>query len=305
MTTQQEPVYVLGRSDRETQRLQRQAQLYNPLTRRLLIAAGVGQGMRVLDIGSGAGDVALLLADLVGPSGHVVGIDIDGTILEVARRRIQAVGWANVDFVEGDARTVSVEGQFDAVVGRFVLGYVSDPVQLLRVCVHRLRPAGLIVFQAQDATSFFDTAPPCSIVDAWRGWAQRGLRATGHSAPAYRYRELFCEAGLTEPRMCYEAPIGGGVDWIGYETMADLARGIRPALLQHGIATDAEMDVETLADRLRAHVVENHGVFRCMPAVGIWARAAVAIAFASSNDSKTTSAGDRAAPACQAASNDR
>jgi SAM-dependent methyltransferase len=50
-------------------------QIYGPITRRFLTAAGVSAGMRVLDLGSGAGDVALLLADLVGPQGRVVGAD--------------------------------------------------------------------------------------------------------------------------------------------------------------------------------------------------------------------------------------
>jgi tRNA A58 N-methylase Trm61 len=67
--------YVLGHSARELERLRRQAQLVNPITRQYLIEAGIAPGMRVLDIGSGAGDVAFLAAELVGLSGQVVGVD--------------------------------------------------------------------------------------------------------------------------------------------------------------------------------------------------------------------------------------
>ena len=88
--------YVLGRSDAETRRLTLQHQIYGPITRRLFEAAGIGAGMRVLDIGSGAGDVALLLADLVGPRGRVVGVDLNPAILDTARARAQAAGWQNV-----------------------------------------------------------------------------------------------------------------------------------------------------------------------------------------------------------------
>src|SRR5262249_52872410 len=61
--------YVLGRTDAETKRLILQDQIYGPITRGFFQAAGIGMGMKVLDVGSGAGDVALLLADLVGPRG--------------------------------------------------------------------------------------------------------------------------------------------------------------------------------------------------------------------------------------------
>src|SRR5919199_409878 len=81
----EDPSYIVGRTEHETQRLHRQGQLYGPLTRRLFMVAGIGPGMRVLDVGSGAGDVSLLLADLVGAAGTVVGIDTNATILEVAR----------------------------------------------------------------------------------------------------------------------------------------------------------------------------------------------------------------------------
>lgn len=64
--------YVLGHSDAELRRLETQARVKDPITRRFFVEAGVGPGMRVLDVGSGAGDVALLLAELVGESGQVV-----------------------------------------------------------------------------------------------------------------------------------------------------------------------------------------------------------------------------------------
>ena len=72
--------------------------------------------------------------------------------------------------------------------------------------------------------------------------------------------------------MRYEVPIGGGPDWIGYEFLPDHIRSIRNLLIQHGIATEEETDVETLAARLRAEIVAGNGVFCTLPALGIWAR---------------------------------
>jgi ubiquinone/menaquinone biosynthesis C-methylase UbiE len=121
----------MGRTEHETQRLRRQGQLYGPLTRRLLAAAGVGPGMRVLDVGSGAGDVALLLAELVGPTGSVVGIDSNPKLLATARGRAQAAGHVNVTFVAGDLRELTLEEDFDAVVGRLILCHLEDPAAVL------------------------------------------------------------------------------------------------------------------------------------------------------------------------------
>ncbi len=68
--------YELGHSDRELKRLRLQAELIDPFTRQYYRDAGIEQGMRVLDVGSGGGDAALVAAELVGEAGEVVGVDI-------------------------------------------------------------------------------------------------------------------------------------------------------------------------------------------------------------------------------------
>src|SRR5215470_14248779 len=95
----QDPTYALGRTDFEHQRLLEQARVVRPLTERLFRAAGIGPGMRVLDVGSGVGDVAFLAAELVGAGGEVVGVDVDAGALEKARSRARTLGHGNVRFV--------------------------------------------------------------------------------------------------------------------------------------------------------------------------------------------------------------
>jgi ubiquinone/menaquinone biosynthesis C-methylase UbiE len=161
--------YPLGRSDAETQRLIIQNQIYGPLTRQFLAGAGIGAGMKVLDLGSGAGDVALLLADLVGPQGHVVGIDANAEIVERARARVQATGWRTVTFHHGDVQQLDVGDGFDAVVGRWVLMYMPDPVNLLRQAMSCLRPGGIVAFQESDLKSgrTYPAAPLYEQVQRW------------------------------------------------------------------------------------------------------------------------------------------
>ena len=116
--------YALGRHDGEYDRLITQARQLAPLTRRVFTAAGIEAGMRVLDVGCGVGDVSALLAELVGPTGQVVGVDLDADAVRVATER--NAGLDHVAFVTGDAREVNSE-PFDAVAGRFVLMYTADP----------------------------------------------------------------------------------------------------------------------------------------------------------------------------------
>ena len=85
--------YTMGRTQGEEERLIQQSQLYDAVTRRFFREAGISSGMKVLDIGSGPGDVALTAAELVGPEGAVVGVDVNPEILETARARAQAAGF--------------------------------------------------------------------------------------------------------------------------------------------------------------------------------------------------------------------
>ena len=164
--------YALGRSSAETDRLITQHQLYGPFTRQFLVAAGVTAGMKVLDLGSGAGDVALLLADLVGPQGRVVGVDTNEEILAVARDRVRAAGWTTVSFQAGTLADLTLDRDFDAVVGRWILMYLPDPAQFLQQARTFLRPGESSHFRK--ATSANPPAPirPRSCMNSSRGWSR-------------------------------------------------------------------------------------------------------------------------------------
>jgi len=84
--------YAMGYDDRERRRLQLQASIINPVTEQLLRRAGLGVGMRVLDVGSGVGDVAILAARIVGAAGSVTACDLDEKALAVLRERAASDG---------------------------------------------------------------------------------------------------------------------------------------------------------------------------------------------------------------------
>jgi ubiquinone/menaquinone biosynthesis C-methylase UbiE len=106
--------------------------LLRGVTRSLFERAGLHEGMRVLDIGSGTGGVALLAAAMVGATGSVVGVEIDDASVIAATERARRLGATNVTFLAKDIETVALSGSFDAIVGRLVLMHLHDPTAILR-----------------------------------------------------------------------------------------------------------------------------------------------------------------------------
>jgi ubiquinone/menaquinone biosynthesis C-methylase UbiE len=132
----------------EHERLSTQAEWYGQFTRRLLLHAGVEPGMRVLDVGCGAGDVSLLVSELVGDGGSVIAVERDEHALATARGRAVESGVGNIEFVLGDFREADVGNEaFDALVGRFVPMYQGDPGQAVASAARHLRPGGLVASQ--------------------------------------------------------------------------------------------------------------------------------------------------------------
>ncbi len=109
------PNYVPGHSASELRRLEEQAQFFGTLTKIVFREAGLSEGMRVLDVGSGAGDVSLLAGSFVGPRGEVIGVDRSEDAVKAANDRAQKSRAAHVRFVTGDAGTMNFGQKFDAI----------------------------------------------------------------------------------------------------------------------------------------------------------------------------------------------
>ena len=271
-----DPIYFIGRTEAETQRLIKQSALYGRATRRLFEDAGIGAGMRVLDVGTGAGDVALLVAELVGPTGSVVSVDMNPTILKTARARAAAAGLTTITFVEGDARTAQLGDDFDALVGRLVLMYVADPADTLRLLVRLVRPGGVVAFQECD-WSMLGVYANSALCGPWRrerlNWLLEAIGRSGtHLSSGFGLHQLFEAAGLEAADMWLYAPLGGPADWAGYEYHADGFRSSAPLIEKYGITRAGEVDVERFASDMRAEVEATGLPAMLTPHVCAWAR---------------------------------
>lgn len=268
--------YFLGHSPAEMRRLVAQADLLAPITRRILVAAGVRPGMRVLDVGTGMGDVALLSAELVGTEGSVVGIDTSAAALQAAAARVAATSHRNISFIAGDPAGIPITQPFDAVVGRYVLMFLPDPLATLSALRGQLRSGGCIAFHELD-WSGTRSAPPAPTYDQCCRWALEAVRLAGanaHMGPQL-YR-LFIAAGFAAPSMRLEAIIGGSDDPSG-AVHAFLATMFPEAfvttLARHRVATADTIDLATLPARMAAEIAALGSVIVGRSEIGVWSRA--------------------------------
>lgn len=258
-----DPAYVLGRSNEEHQRLVEQAAMLRPLTERFFRSAGIGPGMRVLDVGSGVGDVALLLADIVGPTGEVVGVDVDGGALAKARERVRIEGAEHVRFLEGDIRHVKMPDGFDAVVGRLVLLYFADPTEGLKAAARHARTGGTIAFHEMDMDI---NSPSRSYPEADSLWSATGsaiietFSAAGvHVRMGRKLMDTFLRAGLPTPTLCEETAVGAGPNYPGYRWIANTMRSLAPMAQRLGVTRiNALGPLESLADRIREEALSRN-----------------------------------------------
>ena len=263
--------YALGHSVRELDRLSFQGTVFAPFTRQLFTQAGIKPGMRILDVGSGSGDVSFLAAELVGEDGHVLGVDRSAAAVERARTRAIRRGLPNVSFVVGDPAAMQFDRPFDAIVGRFVLMYQEDPVASLRSMTKHLRAGGLVVFQELDSSTC-RSCPAVSTFDDAARWLGDALRGSGARPElGLEMHPLFIDSGLPAPSMRVDAVVSGQAESPVPELLAEAVRSLVPTLQKLNLASPAHVQIDTLADRIRQEVVARRAVIVSYGLVGAWA----------------------------------
>jgi SAM-dependent methyltransferase len=266
--------YVLGNDAEELARLDHQAASIERPTRLLLQAAGIQPGMRVLDLGTGLGHVARLVGEMVGPTGTVIGLDQSAAALAVARERTLATGAAHVSFVEGDVTTWTTPDFFDAVIGRLLLFHVADPVAVVRHHAGALRRGGMFVAIDFDIGGA-RTDPPVDLPDRAIGWVHDGFRAGGASPHiGARLGRTLEDAGLAGTTMFGVQPYIPAHDPSAAALVAGVVRSLAPTIVRHGIASEEEIGLATLEDRLRDAMRAADAVLVPPTVVGAWGRAA-------------------------------
>jgi len=241
------------------------------MTLRMLVDAGIGPGMRVLDVGCGSGDVSLLLAKLIGEDGQIVGIDRDGPSLEIARERVRKLHLPNITFIQGDICAMSPGlGPFDAVVGRRVIMYLPDPVDAIKKIAVTLRPNGVVAFVEHDGTMVPGRLKHLPLQEQVSGWIRKTIEREGADIHiGFNLPHIFEQAGLTVEHIRAEAIIQ--TPKTQYPTVA-IIRAMLPRIIQKGVATEEEIDLATLEQRLFDERTKANSIYVSDMVFTVWAR---------------------------------
>ena len=263
-----DPRYILLGGEAGYERLQVLARASAPNTAALFDRVGLHDGMRCCDLGCGPGVVSLALAERVGPSGHVDGIDMDEVKLGLAQQDAAARGIANVTFRAGNVTRWADPGAYDVVYTRFLLQHLERPVDMLARMWAAVRSGGALVVEDADFSLAF-CEPPLDafdfFIDAYTETIRRrgGDHATGRKL--YRYA---VEAGVAAPelRVVQRVDASGEAKTMIHRTLLATA----DAMIAEGVATPEA--ITEAAAGLAAATADPGTVIGAPATFQIWAR---------------------------------
>ncbi|MBK1812156.1 class I SAM-dependent methyltransferase [Clostridium sp. YIM B02505] len=219
------------------------------ITKKLLIDAGIKKGLRVLDVGCGRGDVCLLLADMVGTEGTVLGLDFDETSLSYARARVQENNITNVTFIKNNLSDLTIiEDKFDAIIGRRVLMYLPEPKKVITSLSKLLKVGGIMVFQEHDSTMSPGSIVPMPLHSQVTKWIWDTVELEGGNIRiGFDLWNL-----LSQERLVVDKVRAEGILQTPDSPypIAPIVRAMLHRIIEKGVATAEEIDIDTLEDRL-------------------------------------------------------
>ncbi len=259
--------YVLATGRAAANRLRILHSIYGPGARRVLLQAGIRRGMRVADLGCGTGMVTQLLAELVGPSGQVIGVDFSGAQIKQARESLPP-SLSNVSFIEGSATDTGLEpGSFDLVYCRFLLIHLTEPELALREMHKLLKTEGVLVCEDGDLTSA-GSEPPSELHAFSELFGRLGPRWGVDYTLGRRLFRMVLAANFSDPEIAFNQPVVARGENKRLLELSVAEAG--PAFIAAGLTTNQKLN-ETLAEMQR--MAEDDTVLAVMPRMSqVWAR---------------------------------
>ena len=241
----------------------------NDFTQRLLADAGLQPGMRVLDLGCGFGEVSLIAAAMVGRDGAVVGVDRNAAALDIARSRA-AEAAVPATFHAADLAHLPDLGTFDAIVARRVLMYLANPVAVLERAMASLAPGGLVAVHEHDTTMVPASLAEMPLHATVQNWLREMLIAEkADTSMGFHLHATLTQAGVSVTEVRAEAIVQTPSQ--RYE-LVEIVEAVKSRITGHGIASEAEIAIGTLAERLEAERLATGATYVGDMMFGAWGR---------------------------------
>jgi ubiquinone/menaquinone biosynthesis C-methylase UbiE len=260
--------YVIRGGRAGYERLQLLARDRWPHTRALFERAGMGAGMRCIDLGCGGGAVTLEIAQLIAPGGSVVGVDMDAVELDLAREAAAERGITNVEFRTRNVNEWDEPAAYDLVYCRFLLHHLSQPVALLRRMWAAVRPGGVIVVEDVDFDGWC-CHPANEGFDFFRRTYREVIgRSGGDHATGRKLYSHFLEAGIADAEVTLYSPvrIAGEAKTLALITLEATAEALRAA----GVASEDE--IRSAIESLAAFTADPHSLIAGPRIFQLWRR---------------------------------
>jgi SAM-dependent methyltransferase len=238
------------------------ANIGEEITRKLIESAGIKLGMRIMDLGCGNGNVSFLLSGYVGPDGIVVGVDANETAIKDAIGKSVEDGISNTNFfVEDITKGFKNEySDFDAIIVRRVLMYLQNPVETITKATKCLKPNGVFLVQENDLSLTpigFHSMP---LHEKIIKLITRTLESENvNFKMGFDLNAVLANSGLKIEKIWAEAVLSTQNQ---HTTWAFLADVMKDRMLKHSIISNvAELELDTLSDRLYAERMKNTNTF--------------------------------------------
>jgi hypothetical protein len=182
---------------------------------------------------------------------------------------------SQVAFTTGDIRDLELGQDFDAVVGRFILMYPSDPVATLRNVLRAVRQNGVAVFYECNLLAGLASFPESALHQlVGRCVSETFARGGVELAMGWKLYQTFVDAGLPAPRLYSDALVNGGREWMERFApyVANLLRSLMPKILEYGIATEEEIAIKSFEKRYLEEVFSQGSIVQWWPCVGACSR---------------------------------
>ena len=237
--------YAIRGGEEGARRLDLLAQVMGPTTGSLLTACDIAPGMTCLDIGCGAGHVSRALATRVGPSGRVVGLDLDPVKLSAARLEAERAGLTNLEYRVADVTSWTETDSYDVVYGRFIVSHLSDRPGFVARLRDALRPSGTLILEDIEFAGAFCHPPDDAFNRYCELYVQVVARRGGDANAGATLFQLCLGAGLRDVEVQVVQPAHGGSSeekGLSLSTMINIADSV----LAEGLAAETEVR-ETIA----------------------------------------------------------